>query len=86
MAKTCCCSAPRGRQDTSGHRAWPRGHPLAGYAVQFVTAMTLVVSLAKAHGERRLEAQQGDLSLDVEGADGVAVLGHDLAKNRVTRA
>ena len=48
--------------------------------------MTLVVSLAKAHGERRLEAQQGDLSLDVETADGVAVLGHDLAKNRVTRA
>jgi DNA replication protein DnaC len=28
---------------------------LAGYAVQFVTAMTLVASLAKAHGEKRLE-------------------------------
>jgi DNA replication protein DnaC len=28
---------------------------LAGYAVQFVTAMTLVASLAKAHAEKRLE-------------------------------
>jgi DNA replication protein DnaC len=27
----------------------------AGYAVQFVTAMTLVASLAKAHAEKRLE-------------------------------
>jgi DNA replication protein DnaC len=35
---------------------------LAGYAVQFVTAMTLVASLAKAHAERRLEERLTNLA------------------------
>ncbi|BCA01214.1 DNA replication protein DnaC [Bradyrhizobium japonicum] len=30
---------------------------LAGYTVQFTTATTLVAGLAKAHGERRLDAK-----------------------------
>jgi len=35
---------------------------LAGYAVQFVTAMTLVASLAKAHAERRLDERLTNLA------------------------
>lgn len=35
---------------------------LTGYAVQFVTAMTLVASLAKAHAERRLEERLTNLA------------------------
>jgi hypothetical protein len=35
---------------------------LAGYAVQFVTATTLVASLAKAHGERRLDDRLSSLA------------------------
>jgi DNA replication protein DnaC len=35
---------------------------LTGYAVQFVTAMTLVASLAKAHAERRLDERLTNLA------------------------
>jgi DNA replication protein DnaC len=35
---------------------------LAGYAVQFVTATTLVASLAKAHAERRLDERLSSLA------------------------
>ena len=35
---------------------------LAGYTVQFVTAATLVASMAKAHSERRLEDRLASLA------------------------
>jgi DNA replication protein DnaC len=61
MARTFCCRAAGRREDASCHRA-RRAAILAGYSVQFTTAMALVAGLTKAHGEKRLDEKLLGLS------------------------